>query len=232
MPDKTKNYKLNMPLQEEFYDVDVFNENTEIIDKALEDKFDKTGGEIYGSIIVRYQIKIKNYKVPDIFYIHNQATSDLRGVLEIGVKDEDDDDINIIRIHAVGKCVQVERPIIMQGKGFAYALELYGEQDDSNVGNTSNGGYLDFHFGQALSAASATTQNPGQINDYTTRIIENAAGRLDITAHNENNKAILSVNGKRVYDDSRITFTETDNIVPGATPLNWRDIVFVLEPLT
>lgn len=75
---KTINYKLNKPEQEDFYDVDDFNSNADIIDTALKsisddvvdnmDRLDdlennffpKSGGKIYGDMVVRDNLKIEN----------------------------------------------------------------------------------------------------------------------------------------------------------------------------
>jgi len=56
------------------------------------------------------------------------------------------------------------------------------ELNDTN-GNTSYGGFIDFHFG-------------GTTNDFTTRIIENSQGNLNI--HTPNNTATVQVNGANV----------------------------------
>ncbi len=49
MSSKTENYKLTLPAQEDFYDVDVFNDNNVIIDEELKkhsDKLDSLGAAI------------------------------------------------------------------------------------------------------------------------------------------------------------------------------------------
>lgn len=45
MATKTPNYELNKPAQEDFYDVDVFNDNMDKIDTALSNKVDKVAGK-------------------------------------------------------------------------------------------------------------------------------------------------------------------------------------------
>ena len=43
MPNYTKNYNLEKPFQEEFYNVDVFNGNADIIDETLKELSEKSG---------------------------------------------------------------------------------------------------------------------------------------------------------------------------------------------
>lgn len=78
MATKTTNYKLIKPAQSDYYDVDVFNNNADTIDGVLYGLFDdltdnmnrlddmennffpKSGGKVYGGVVIRDNLTIEN----------------------------------------------------------------------------------------------------------------------------------------------------------------------------
>lgn len=81
--------------------------------------------------------------------------------------------------------------IVSENKVYSAALELA-------TGAETNGGYIDFHYGQEIN----TNQTANEENDYTTRIIENAYGELNIQRIGGNAK--LKVNNYKVLDESDV----------------------------
>lgn len=130
---------------------------------------------------------------------YNSSGSFVRNLIEIRtshsyIKTE-------LGFHATGE-------LLTNSKVYSMALELFTNSTSSNIG-----GYIDFHYNQTIN----TDQTAGDINDYTTRVMENAQGELNISANSNVNNGIakLKVNSKRVYAVESITNTEPQLISDG-----------------
>ena len=138
-----------------------------------------------------------------------------------------DSSVNLLTKYATANFLESDvgfhtnQELVAQNKIYSNANELFASNSDSNVG-----GYIDFHYNQTIN----TNQIAGNINDYSTRIIEDKEGQINIqasTAINSKKSAILKVEGKRVYDESRITI-QTNDVVVGSK-LESGNIILVIE---
>jgi hypothetical protein len=241
MATQTTNYKLTKPAQDEYYNVQVFNDNADIIDKALNNKaegphnhdgkyYPVTGGDIKGNAGVIGELTLKNpstsspsnYKLANWTYSGGIARFALQKVLNDGT------DATLMSHYSNTEIFEFLLSLIIQGKTHTPAVELYAEQSGENTTSADNGGYIDFHYNKIIN----TNQTAGQETDFTTRIIENAKNELDIQATTgTSNKAKLKVNGNQVYDNSRIMVrtSSTAAITEGVSPLSEGNIILVIE---
>lgn len=89
-------------------------------------------------------------------------------------------------------------------KLYSRALEVFA-RTSGDTGAYKHGGYIDFHYNSAIN----TSQTAGALNDYSTRLIEDSPGELNVMANSAYTPK-LKVAGKYVYDESRITIQSTD----------------------
>lgn len=241
MATQTTNYKLTKPTQDEYYNVQVFNDNADKIDAALNNKaegthnhdgkyYPMTGGDLKGSIGANYELRIRNnvdYS-KNYFFLRNICYSNtLRNHFVLGMHNtETDDEKQLIEFYNTDAVLTFLLALVIKGKTFTPAVELYAEKSGENAADANNGGFIDFHYNQDIN----TNQTTSQENDYTTRIIEDAKNELDIQATaGSTNKAKLKVNGNQVYDNSRIMVRTTNNVTAGVSPLSQGNIILVIE---
>lgn len=241
MATQTTNYKLTKPTQNEYYNVQVFNDNADKIDTILNNKaegthnhdgkyYPMTGGDIKGNagIIGELQLKNTSSGSPCDFILVNWTYAGPKARLAL-VKvphDASEDSQELMSHYSDTNFLEFLLALIIRGKTFTPAVELYAEKSGENAADANNGGFIDFHYNQGIN----TNQTTGQENDYTTRIIEDAKNELDIQATaGSTNKAKLKVNGNQVYDNSRIMVRTTNNVTAGVSPLSQGNIILIVE---
>lgn len=193
---------------------------------AVQDKLSKKGGDLTGELGVNYELCIKNMVdySKNYFFLRNVCYSNtLRNHFTFGMYNtEKEEEKGIFEFFNTDEFLSFLVSIVISGKAFTSAVELYAEKGGENSTEANNGGYVDFHYNQKIN----TNQTAATESDYTARLIEDAPGELNVQASSDYT-AKLKVAGKQVYTDDRIKAQSTD-ITEGST-LASGNIILVYE---
>ncbi len=126
--EQTKNYKLNKPGQDDFYNVEDFNQNADILDQALKELADggsdqyvsKTGDTMTGELILPSTIPTKTYQA-----VHKKYVDELvAGEMNVATQD-----INIT-INSGENINDALTRIPKFGNGFSVSININGTFDN------------------------------------------------------------------------------------------------------
>ena len=135
MANKTKNFGLTKPLDTDFYDVSVMNENMDIIDEELKNKLDIKGGKLTGSLTIDDSDGIGLVKRRIVNDVPYKALFNLRRLSSepcptIELTDDDDNEIRKIVLSPIA----TGGPYVKENNTQYYFYGTHNKPTKSDVG--------------------------------------------------------------------------------------------------